>query len=311
MTTSSAVSKLYRSVIDDVINNVREAFLDEQVDEQVLQELKQVWETKLLQSKAVEGLNPDVHLVAGGFSHHAQAHTVQVQPQLAYAAQLGNGVDLTSAASSGSATVALPQGQVVYQQGQVMRTVAPGLTLPQGQTTMSFPGYQPGQVYIQQPGGQTIQIQQPQTIVQQPSGSQTQPVQQQGQQAQGQAGQMPSIVQVQSLATTTAHPIIQVDGANDTSDEDDDDDDDDKEDEEDKDDENDDAEGEEEEPLNSEDDVSDDDPTDLFDIDNVVVCQYERINRSKNKWKFHLKDGIMNLGGKDYVFQKATGDAEW
>ncbi|XP_078594288.1 uncharacterized protein LOC144872051 [Branchiostoma floridae x Branchiostoma japonicum] len=330
-------SKLYRSVIDDVINNVREAFLDEQVDEQVLQELKQVWETKLLQSKAVEGLNPDVHLVAGGFSHHAQAHTasriqqsprgglptagptgwqvgtqqMQVQPQLAYAAQLGNGVDLTSAASSGSATVALPQGQVVYQQGQVMRTVAPGLTLPQGQTTMSFPGYQPGQVYIQQPGGQTIQIQQPQTIVQQPSGSQTQPVQQQGQQAQGQAGQMPSIVQVQSLATTTAHPIIQVDGANDTSDEDDDDDDDDKEDEEDKDEENDDAEGEEEEPLNSEDDVSDDDPTDLFDIDNVVVCQYERINRSKNKWKFHLKDGIMNLGGKDYVFQKATGDAEW
>ncbi|CAH1262802.1 GTF2A1 [Branchiostoma lanceolatum] len=309
MTTSSAVSKLYRSVIDDVINNVREAFLDEQVDEQVLQELKQVWETKLLQSKAVEGLNPDVHLVAGGFSHHAQAHTVQGQPQLAYASQLGNGVNLTSAASSGAAAVALPQGQVVYQQGQVMRTVAPGLTLPQGQTTMSFPGYQPGQVYIQQPGGQTIQIQQPQTIVQQPSGSQTQTVQQQGQQAQGQAG--PSIVQVQSLATTTAHPIIQVDGANDTSDEDDDDDDDEKEDEEDKDDENDDAEGEEEEPLNSEDDVSDDDPTDLFDIDNVVVCQYERINRSKNKWKFHLKDGIMNLGGKDYVFQKATGDAEW
>ena len=34
--------KLYKSVIDDVILNVREAFLDEGVDEQVLQELKQV-----------------------------------------------------------------------------------------------------------------------------------------------------------------------------------------------------------------------------------------------------------------------------
>lgn len=38
---------------------------------------------------------------------------------------------------------------------------------------------------------------------------------------------------------------------------------------------------------------------------------YLQINRNKAKWKFHLKDGIMNLNGKDYVFQKATGDADW
>lgn len=69
--------------------------------------------------------------------------------------------------------------------------------------------------------------------------------------------------------------------------------------------------GNEEEPLNSEDDVTDDDPTDLFDTENVVVCQYDKITRSRNKWKFHLKDGIMNLNGEDYVFQKANGDAEW
>ena len=31
------------SVVEDVISNVREAFLDEGVDEQVLQELKQVF----------------------------------------------------------------------------------------------------------------------------------------------------------------------------------------------------------------------------------------------------------------------------
>ncbi|KAJ9596152.1 hypothetical protein L9F63_027225, partial [Diploptera punctata] len=65
------------------------------------------------------------------------------------------------------------------------------------------------------------------------------------------------------------------------------------------------------EPLNSGDDVSDEDPSDLFDTDNVVVCQYDKITRSRNKWKFYLKDGIMNLSGKDYVFQKANGDAEW
>lgn len=47
-------SKLYTSVIDDVISGVRDAFLDEGVDEQVLQELRQVWEGKLMSSKALE-----------------------------------------------------------------------------------------------------------------------------------------------------------------------------------------------------------------------------------------------------------------
>jgi hypothetical protein len=36
-----------------------------------------------------------------------------------------------------------------------------------------------------------------------------------------------------------------------------------------------------------------------------------QIGRVRNKWRFSLKDGIMNLSGKDYVFHKATGEAEW
>lgn len=70
-------------------------------------------------------------------------------------------------------------------------------------------------------------------------------------------------------------------------------------------------EGAEDEPLGSGDDISEGDPSDLFNTENVVVCQYDKITRTRNKWKFHLKDGIMNLNGKDYVFQKATGEAEW
>lgn len=76
----------------------------------------------------------------------------------------------------------------------------------------------------------------------------------------------------------------QMDGAADTSDEDasdvsddnldgDDDDDLDKDDE-------DEADGEggaEEEPLNSDDDVSEEEQADLFDTDNVVVCQYDKV----------------------------------
>lgn len=44
---------------------MRDAFLDEGVDEQVLQEMKQIWRNKLLASKAVE-LNPE----PGEAGHH-------------------------------------------------------------------------------------------------------------------------------------------------------------------------------------------------------------------------------------------------
>lgn len=51
--------KLYHTVIDDVIAGVRDPFLDDGVDEQVLQELKQVWTSKLMASRAVE-IAPDI-----------------------------------------------------------------------------------------------------------------------------------------------------------------------------------------------------------------------------------------------------------
>ncbi|XP_062375610.1 TFIIA-alpha and beta-like factor [Sardina pilchardus] len=68
---------------------------------------------------------------------------------------------------------------------------------------------------------------------------------------------------------------------------------------------------EELDPLNSGDDVSEQDIPDLFDTENVIVCQYEKIHRSKNRWKFNLRDGVMCYGGKDYVFSRAIGEAEW
>lgn len=36
--------------------------------------------------------------------------------------------------------------------------------------------------------------------------------------------------------------------------------------------------GAEDEPLNSEDDVTDEDASDLFDTDNVIVCQYDKVS---------------------------------
>ena len=46
--------KLYRGVMEEVVSHVRDAFLDEGVDEAVLQELKQIWENKLGASKVID-----------------------------------------------------------------------------------------------------------------------------------------------------------------------------------------------------------------------------------------------------------------
>lgn len=68
---------------------------------------------------------------------------------------------------------------------------------------------------------------------------------------------------------------------------------------------------EDSDPLNSDDDVSEEDPVQLFDSDNIIVCQFDKINRSKARWKFLLKEGIMNICGKDHVFSRAQGEADW
>lgn len=73
-----------------------------------------------------------------------------------------------------------------------------------------------------------------------------------------------------------------------------------------------------EDELNSDDNINsdlddddDDDNDDENETDHLILCQYEKVTRIKNKWKCSLKDGIINVNGKDYLFQKATGDFEW
>ena len=41
------------------------------------------------------------------------------------------------------------------------------------------------------------------------------------------------------------------------------------------------------------------------------VHQFVQVYRVKNKWKFQLKDGVMHVGGFDYVFHKTNGEADW
>lgn len=43
----------------------------------------------------------------------------------------------------------------------------------------------------------------------------------------------------------------------------------------------------------------------------IVFCTYDKVGRVKNKWKCLLKDGMIHINGKDYLFAKCTGEFEW
>ncbi|OVA17804.1 Transcription factor IIA [Macleaya cordata] len=67
-------------------------------------------------------------------------------------------------------------------------------------------------------------------------------------------------------------------------------------------------------PLNENDD------DDLDDIDeegeeqntqHLVLAQFDKVTRTKSRWKCTLKDGIMHINNKDILFTKANGEFEF
>ncbi|XP_057326467.1 transcription initiation factor IIA subunit 1 isoform X2 [Microplitis mediator] len=355
--SQTSVLKLYNTVIDDVINGVKDSLCTEEgVDEGVLEELRQIWESKLIQSKAVEinsdppepqppqitilknsGANKGVtssnaanvgnhfaqqQMQAVSTTTQSQSHVQQQTPQQLIQTQSQSQPQPVRVANQQTTNLpaqqhaTMPVQQVVTAPALFERQVPIQITLPGNASTGDG---NPKVLTIHVPAS-AIQSNQLHTIL---TGSVITAAMGFPESVASKLLQqhVDKTLQAQSTLPMEINQaqgnIAQLDGPHgDTSeDEDDEDDEDDNDDDDDDlekdDDEQDDAGAREEEPLNSEDDVTDDDPTDLFDTDNVVVCQYDKITRSRNKWKFYLKDGIMNLSGKDYVFQKANGDAEW
>lgn len=344
--SQTSVMKLYNTVVEDVIAGVRDCFLDDGVDEQVLQELRHLWKSKLTASGAMElpqeqpehqpppivqnfqkanGSNlvqkKTVTHVTSNDSHHA---TLPIAQQATNSMEGGNshaGQQQTLSGNPGQSSVVMgldPSNKVPVQ-----------LTLPPQQGVL---GSQPRIFTIQIPASAlhgnllhqvltgpiitaTMNLPQPlaATLLQQHINAALSGQQNNFSAGGGGAG----------AAGKSQAPFLNLDGACDSSEDDvsvgeggdsevgEDEEEEETNAEEEEEEEREGEGGPEEEPLNSGDDVSDEDPSDMFDTDNVVVCQYDKITRSRNKWKFYLKDGIMNLGGKDFVFQKANGDAEW
>ena len=68
--------------------------------------------------------------------------------------------------------------------------------------------------------------------------------------------------------------------------------------------------------INSDlDDDDDDGQGDMGDDDDegidTILCTYDKVQRVKNKWKCTLKDGVMSVQGKEWVFHKGMGEFEW
>lgn len=59
------------------------------------------------------------------------------------------------------------------------------------------------------------------------------------------------------------------------------------------------------------DDLGLSDDEDDFETRNHIICQYEKVSRNKQRWKSKLRDGVIHVNGKDYIFQKADGEFDW
>ncbi|XP_072975361.1 transcription initiation factor IIA large subunit-like [Typha angustifolia] len=75
--------------------------------------------------------------------------------------------------------------------------------------------------------------------------------------------------------------------------------------------------GDDDEPPLNEDDDDDDDLDDLEqgeeepNTQHLVLAQFDKVTRTKSRWKCTLKDGIMHLNGRDILFNKATGEFDF
>ena len=68
------------------------------------------------------------------------------------------------------------------------------------------------------------------------------------------------------------------------------------------------------EALGVQDDLADVDSLKKVDeskVKNMVFGQFERVHRSKNKWKVNLKGCVASINGRDYLFKKLTGEMDF
>jgi len=305
--------------VEDVIKNIREDFINEGVDEQVLDELKQLWESKLIQT----GMYDLPHMPTHNYStydinnnyNYLDAHNLPIAqtPQLynmnpymaantaqrgvAHTTALNNLRTLNQTPSTTTTT------STYYDPtGKPQQYLAPPSNIQNWNTQPTLPGlntqYNPP-TNIKQHDGASDDVN-PLTERQKVDASimkQFIKVQKQQQKIDKMKRNLPQTGSMDLSLDSNSVTIPQFDGLGDKKEEEDDDD-------------------EEEAPSPKGDeelgsDLDDEEEDEEPDTEHIVLCQYEKVTRVKNKRKANLKDGIMHINGKDYVFSKATGEFEW
>ncbi|GKV32930.1 hypothetical protein SLEP1_g41492 [Rubroshorea leprosula] len=70
---------------------------------------------------------------------------------------------------------------------------------------------------------------------------------------------------------------------------------------------NDAADDDDDEPLNEndDDDLDDVDQGEELNTQHFVLAQFDKVTRTKSRWKCKLKDGIVHINNRDILFNKA------
>jgi len=288
--STQVTKKTYNDVINKVIHNCRDAFLDEGMDEHTLQDLKRLWIEKLNASKALVDRRPPQAQPRYVYQNASGQTFTQVRPQMVHSNQpqqvqrRPQAVYLQQSSNQQGRPVQIVQNRHIQPQGgqQVVTSQRVQIIRPGSQ--------QPTQYVVRLTPQQQQQRQQ--SVQQQGRILQTRTVQQQRSQQQHH-----QYHQDRNLDNNQYDGPVEV-SSDDLSSSDSDASDDD-------------PTAVDEPPLDDNDDCTEDEPEESFETDNVIICQYERVTRQRNKWKIHLKDGIMNLDGKEYVFSTAAGDTDW
>lgn len=313
MAAISDVKRIYLSVIDQVCANVREALSEEGYDEQTITELRSQWTHKVESSKALEPLpisatdeattRMNRRTTANDNNHANASNRTSTTASANMRAVTSNPSTITTGATSNQTY--LPPG-----------IINPGtITMPTPTASLLSGGAAAATTYLRPTAFSLSQTQQMMGNNSMRTSNQLDGTNDDTDEKEKTSKRVNRKKKSRNIEIT-----FQLDGTGPPgSDDEDDDEDNDIEgndvaddlDDDDDDDGNDEG-NEDSRPLCSEDDVStDEEPSELFDTDNVVVCQYDKISRTKSKWRFVLKSGVMNINGRDFVFQKANGEAEW
>jgi len=320
-----SVALIYRHIMDDVIRNIKPEVAAEGLDESILNELQQLWESKIVQTGSLGTHQMPVSTETESYVPHTSSYTYETmlpgpyanttytpdhtpyqQVELSHMYMPQNYIN--TAEPRHHYAPAMAQNPSVSSQiaANALRTLNTSIDPASlGKPLQYIPP--PSQfsawnnaVNLPDPNSRPSSSASINNILRQHDGASDEEATQQTTDKWEQAKQIDALMLQQYRQTNKQikkkkHPTIkQVDGGGDDDDE---------------------EEGgaaeaspKDDEELDS--DLDDEDDTEP-ETENFILCQYEKVTRIKNKRKTNLKDGIMHLNGKDSLFHKATGEFDW